>query len=99
MNKQLPQFQSQPETIMVECSAQNSAQSTDNNDEWEVAIPPIRLEQGDAISVNQSFLEARGTSTEVLEFSSKGQNQNNKQTLYYEYYGCDDGTNDKGKGS
>ncbi len=100
MNKQpqLPQFQSQPETIMVECSAQNSAQSTDNNDEWEVAIPPIRLEQGDAISVNQSFLEARGTSTEVLEFSSKGDNQNNKQTLYYEYYGCDDGTNDKNKG-
>ena len=100
MNKspQLPQFQSQPETIMVECSAQNSAQSTDNNDEWEVAIPPIRLEQGDAISVNQSFLEARGTSTEVLEFSSSGLNQNNKQTLYYEYYGCDDGTNDKNKG-
>lgn len=93
-----PPITPQPETIMIECSAQNSSQTTDNNDEWEVAIPPVRLEQGDEISVNQSFLEARGTSTEILEFSSKGLNQNNQQTIYYEFYSCDDGTSDKNKG-
>ena len=94
----VPPITPQPETIMIECSAQNSSQTTDNFDEWEVAIPPVRLEQGDEISVNQSFLEARGTSTEILEFSSKGLNQNNKQTIYYEFYSCDDGTSDKNKG-
>jgi hypothetical protein len=88
----------QPETIMIEASAQNAINKSENNDEWEVAIPPIELEQGDEISVNQSFLEARGTSTEILEFSSSGTNQNNKQKLYYEFYASDDGTNDKNKG-
>ena len=95
---QVPQITPQPETIMIECSAQNSLQTTDNYDEWEVAIPPVLLQQGDEISVNQSFLEARGTSTEILEFSSKGINQNNRQTIYYDFYGCDDGTSDKNKG-
>ena len=94
----VPPITPQPETIMIECSAQNSSQTTDNYDEWEVAIPPVKLEQGDEISVNQSFLEARGTSTEILEFSSKGLNQNNKQTIYYDFYSCDDGTSDKNKG-
>ena len=94
----VPNINPQPETIMIECSAQNSSQTTDNYDEWEVAIPPVKLEQGDEISVNQSFLEARGTSTEILEFSSRGANQNNKQTIYYDYYSCDDGTSDKNKG-
>ena len=93
-----PQAIPQPETIMIEASNNNSSQSSENNDEWECAIPPIRLEQGDEISVNTSFLEARGTSTDILEFSSSGLNQNNKQTIYFEYYGCDDGTNDKNKG-
>lgn len=100
MNKNVnfPQTPPQPETIMIEASNNNSSQSSDNNDEWECAIPPIRLEQGDEISVNTSFLEARGTSTDILEFSSSGLNQNDKQTIYFEYYGCDDGTNDKNKG-
>lgn len=100
MNKNIsfPQAVPQPETIMIEASNNNSSQSSENNDEWECAIPPIRLEQGDEISVNTSFLEARGTSTDILEFSSSGLNQNNKQTIYFEYYGCDDGTNDKNKG-
>lgn len=101
MSKQVsnfPQAVPQPETIMIEASNNNSSQSSENNDEWECAIPPIRLEQGDEISVNTSFLEARGTSTDILEFSSSGLNQNNKQTIYFEYYGCDDGTNDKNKG-
>ena len=56
----------QPETIILECSARNSIRSSDNNDEWEVSIPPVELKQGDEIGVNQSFLEARGTSTEIL---------------------------------
>lgn len=100
MNKNVnfPQAIPQPETIMIEASNNNSSQSSDNNDEWECAIPPIELRQGDEISVNTSFLEARGTSTDILEFSSSGLNQNNKQTIYFEYYGCDDGTNDKNKG-
>lgn len=94
----VPPITPQPETIMIECSAQNSSQTTDNYDEWEVAIPPVRLEQGDEISVNTSFLEARGTSGDILEFSSKGANQNNQQTIYYDFYSCDDGTSDKNKG-
>ena len=100
MNRQpqMPQAVPQPETIMIEASNNNSSQSSENNDEWECAIPPIELRQGDEISVNTSFLEARGTSTDILEFSSSGLNQNNKQTIYFEYYGCDDGTNDKNKG-
>ena len=88
----------QPETIVIECSAQNAIRTSDSYDEWEVAIPPIQLYQGDEIGVNQSFLEARGTSTEILEFSSSGLNQNNKQRIMFEYYACDDGTNDKNKG-
>ena len=88
----------QPETIIIECSARNSIRSSDNNDEWEVSIPPVELKQGDEIGVNQSFLEARGTSTEILEFSSSGLDKNNSQRIYFEYYCSDDGTNDKNKG-
>ena len=88
----------QPETIMIEASGANSIRQTDQNDEWEVSIPPTIIEKGDEISVNQSFLEARGTSTEILEFSSSGLNQNNRQRIYFEYYANDDGTNDKNKG-
>ena len=88
----------QPETIILECSARNSIRSSDNNDEWEVSIPPVELKQGDEIGVNQSFLEARGTSTEILEFSSSGLDKNNSQRIYFEYYCNDDGTNDKNKG-
>ena len=88
----------QPETIMIEASGANSIRQTDQNDEWEVSIPPTIIEKGDEISVNQSFLEARGTSTEILEFSSSGINQNNRQRIYFEYYAHDDGTNDKNKG-
>jgi hypothetical protein len=88
----------QPETIIIECSARNSIRSSDNNDEWEVSIPAVELKQGDEIGVNQSFLEARGTSTEILEFSSSGLDKNNSQRIYFEYYCSDDGTNDKNKG-
>ena len=88
----------QPETIVIECSAQNAIRTSDSYDEWEVSVPPIELQQGDEIGVNQSFLEARGTSTEILEFSSSGRNQNNKQRIFFEYYASDDGTNDKNKG-
>lgn len=95
MNNQPPP--PQPETIMIECSGANSIRQTDQNDEWEVSIPPTIIEKGDEISVNQSFLEARGTSTEILEFSSSGINQNNRQRIYFEYYANDDGTNDKNK--
>ena len=95
MNNQPPP--PQPETIMIEASGANSIRQTDQNDEWEVSIPPTIIEKGDEISVNQSFLEARGTSTEILEFSSSGINQNNRQRIYFEYYANDDGTNDKNK--
>lgn len=95
MNQQRPP---QPETIVIECSAQNAIRTSDSYDEWEVSIPPVELQQGDEIGVNQSFLEARGTSTEILEFSSSGRNQNNKQRIFFEYYASDDGTNDKNKG-
>lgn len=95
MNQQQPP---QPETIMIECSSQNAVRTSESFDEWEVALPPIQLEKGDEISVNQSFLEARGTSTEILEFSSTGLNRNNRQKIYFEYYATDDGTNDKNKG-
>lgn len=88
----------QPETIIIECSGANSIRQTDENDEWEVSIPPTIIEKGDEISVNQSFLEARGTSTEILEFSSSGLNQNNSQKIYFEYYANDCGTNDMNKG-
>ena len=88
----------QPETIIIECSGANSIRQTDQNDEWEVSIPPTIIEKGDEISVNQSFLEARGTSTEILEFSSSGLNQNNSQKIYFEYYANDCGTNDMNKG-
>jgi len=95
MNNQPPP--PQPETIMIECSGANSIRQTDQNDEWEVSIPPTIIEKGDEISVNQSFLEARGASQEILEFSSSGINQNNRQRIYFEYYANDDGTNDKNK--
>ena len=89
----------QPETIVLECSNANSIVSSSQNDEWECKInPPVKLEQGDELSVNQSFLEARGTATEILEFSSSGLNKNNKQRIYFEFYCSDDGTNDKNKG-
>lgn len=97
-NIQPPAPPTQPETIVIECSARNSIRTSDSFDEWEVSIPPVELRQGDEIGVNQSFLEARGTATEILEFSSSGLDQNNKQRIYFEYYCSDDGTNDKNKG-
>ena len=98
MSQQLQPPPPQPETIIIECSGANSIRQTDENDEWEVSIPPTIIEKGDEISVNQSFLEARGTSTEILEFSSSGLNQNNSQKIYFEYYANDCGTNDMNKG-
>ena len=93
-----PPQQNQPETIIIECSARNSIRTSDSFDEWEVSIPPVEIRKGDEIGVNQSFLEARGTATEILEFSSSGLDQNNKQRIYFEYFCSDDGTNDKNKG-
>ena len=88
----------QPETIMIEASARNAVRTTEQNDEWEVAVNPVQVYRGDEISVNMSFLDARGTGSEILEFSSGGTTQNNSQKLVFDTYLVDCGTNDMNKG-
>ena len=56
----------QPETIMIESAARNSIRTTTQGDEWETAVVPTPIYAGDEISVNMSFLDARGTGTEIL---------------------------------
>ena len=56
----------QPETIMIEAAARNSIRTTSNFDEWECATIPTPIYAGDEISVNMSFLDAKGTGTEIL---------------------------------
>ena len=88
----------QAETILIEAAQVNANQVSADFDTWTVPVrPAIELQQGDELSVNTSFLEARGTNSDILEFSSKGGNQNNRQRIYFEYYQNDCGTNDINK--
>ena len=98
ISQQQAQEPPQPETIMIEASARNAIRTTNNYDEWESAVVPTPIYKGDEISVNMSFLDARGTGTEILEFSSGGDSQNDKQKILFETYLVDCGTNDLNKG-
>ena len=67
----------------------------DKNYEWTTLVKPaIQVKRGDAIMVSNVFINQRGSSSDVLDFTSEegNINQNNKTKCIFSMYATDDGT-------
>lgn len=81
-----------PRTFVLECNKQLAQQDGNalQTNEWTNVFPSIKLKKGDIISVNSSFLSARGGG-DLIQFDSN----NNTTRIIFEYYQTNDNTNGK----
>lgn len=76
---------------------ENPAQ-VDKNYEWTTLIKPaIQIKKDDAIMVSNVFINQRGSSSDVLDFTSQDNNinLNSKTKTIFSFYATDDGTTGK----
>ena len=70
----------------------------DKNYEWTTPInPAIQIKKDDAIMVSNVFINQRGSSSDVLDFTSQENNVNlnSKTKVIFSFYATDDGTTGK----
>ena len=81
-----------PRTFVMECAKSLAQQDGNvaNANVWTNNFPSVKLKKGDVISVNSSFLSARGGG-DLIQFDKT----NNKTRLVFEYYQTNDNTNGK----
>ena len=79
-------------------SLRENPDQVDKNYEWTTPInPAIQIKKDDAIMVSNVFINQRGSSSDVLDFTSQEDNVNlnSKTKTIFSFYATDDGTTGK----
>ena len=84
-----------PKTIVIEASCKNAETRSGDNATWTNKIDPIFVRKGSQMRATQTFLDARGVDSDIIQFAKTGTEQDNSHTLLSRMYVTNDGLNNK----
>ena len=82
-----------PKTIVIEASCKNAETRSGDNATWTNKIDPIFVRKGSQMRATQTFLDARGVDSDIIQFAKTGTEQDNSHTLLSRMYVTNDGLN------
>lgn len=89
-------FSEPPDVQIVEASCDLAQKRSADNSEWtNILKEPIFVAKGSEIRCASSFLDMKGMDSEIIQFESSGNAQDNSHTLLTQIYTVNDGFNGK----
>ena len=89
-------FSEPPDVQIVEASCDLAQKRSADNSEWtNILKEPLFVAKGSEIRCASSFLDMKGMDSEIIQFESSGNSQDNSHTLLTQIYTVNDGFNGK----
>ena len=89
-------FSEPPDVQILEASCELAQKRSADNSEWtNILKEPIFCAKGSEIRCASSFLDMKGMDSEIIQFESSGNSQDNSHTLLSSIYTVNDGFNGK----
>ena len=93
----IPQPPPEPPNVkVIECPCSQADQRSPDFSTWtNILNEPIEIRKGSEVRIVQSFIDMRGMDQDIIQFQSKGNNQDNSHTMLFQHYTTNDGFNNK----